>query len=243
MKTFAIIQARMGSTRLPGKVLMDLGGASVLSRVVRRTRRARLVDRVLVATTESAEDDAVVRECESIGAPCFRGSAEDVLDRYYKAAIKAGANTVVRITSDCPLIDPEIVDLSVKEYVAQKAEYLNNISPRRYPRGLDTEVFDIAALERTWREARQPHQREHVTPYLYEHPDIFRVRFSLGGYDYTRYRWTLDTQEDLELLRTIYQRFEGQDFSWKDVIALMEAEPELAEINAGVKRRGMHGGA
>jgi spore coat polysaccharide biosynthesis protein SpsF len=238
----AIVQARMGSTRLPGKVLMDLGGEPVLARVVNRVRRATLVADVVVATTGSAADEAIVRECEGLRTRCFRGSELDVLDRYYQTARACGAEVVVRITSDCPLIDPALVDETIRVFLDQHADYGCNVVPRTYPRGLDTEVFTMGALERAWREARQPHQREHVTPYFVEHPELFRVASACGTADYSAYRWTLDTAQDLELLRAVCSRLGNRDdFSWREALAVMEREPELAELNAHVVQKPIRG--
>ncbi|MBZ5652199.1 MAG: glycosyltransferase family protein [Acidobacteriia bacterium] len=240
MNTLAIIQARMGSSRLPGKVLMDLGGASVLARVVGRLGRSQEITQIVVATTVAPADDAIVRECERLHVSCFRGSEDDVLDRYYQCARAYPANAIVRITSDCPLIDPNLVDETVIILKNQKADYASNVIPRTYPRGLDTEVFTSAALERAWREAHELYEREHVTPYFYEHPKTFRMASVSGAVDYSRYRWTLDTREDLELLRAIYSRFDSRhDLSWQDVIALMEREPELAELNSQVLQKSL----
>ena len=235
MKTVAIIQARMGSTRLPGKVLMDLGGETVLSRVARRLGQAGQIDEIVIATTTARRDNAIVEECSRLGVPYFRGSEQDVLDRYHGAAWQAGAGAVVRITSDCPLIEPALVDKTIQLFFDRHADYASNVMPRTYPRGLDTEVFSVTALERAWREADAPHQREHVTPYFYEHPELFRLASQQGDRDYSRYRWTLDTAEDLELIRTIVDRFNDRDdFNWHEVIALMEREPELVRLNAHV---------
>ena len=238
MNIVAIIQARMGSSRLPGKVLMDLGGEMVLGRVVRRLQRSRHISKIVVATTTVPADEVIVAECDRLEVLCFRGSEHDVLDRYYQAARANAADAVVRITSDCPLIDPELVDETVEVFGDKHADYASNVFPRTYPRGLDTEVFSFDALDRAWREAREAHQREHVTPYLYEHPQIFKLASLSGAADYSRYRWTLDTLEDLELLRTIYSRFHGRDdFSWQEVLRLMEREPELAELNSQVLQK------
>jgi spore coat polysaccharide biosynthesis protein SpsF len=242
MKIVAIIQARMGSTRLPGKVLMDLGGVTVLARVVSRLRRAELIDKFLVATSDSRIDDAIVRECDRLEVSTFRGSESDVLDRYYQAARTCTANAVVRITSDCPVIDPGLVDGTIRAFQQQHADYTSNALSRTYPRGLDTEVFTIGALEQAWRNAHKAHEREHVTPYLYEHPELFRLVSQRGQIDHSQYRWTLDTAEDLELLRAIYARFSNQDdFAWGQVIQLMEREPELAELNSSVVQKTLQG--
>ena len=231
----------MGSTRLPGKVLTDLGGKTVLARVVRRLRRAKLIDEIIVATTDLPTDDPIVRECNHLDVPYFCGSESDVLDRYYQAAKVFGAEAVVRVTSDCPLIDPQLVDETIAAFQADEADYASNVIPRTYPRGLDTEVFTAAALERAWLEAKEPHQREHVTPYFYEHPKLFRMASALADADYSRYRWTLDTSEDLELIRAIYSRFDNRDdFSWKEVLALMEREPDLADLNSRVVQKAVY---
>jgi spore coat polysaccharide biosynthesis protein SpsF len=241
VKTIAIIQARMGGTRLPHKVLMDLGGETVLARVIRRLSRSRMVSEIIVAATDCSRDDAIVLECQRLGVLCFRGSEHDVLDRYYQAARATVAEHVVRITSDCPLIDAELVDDTVRVFVEQQADYASNVFPRTYPRGLDAEVFTVAALDRAWRQAREPYQREHVTPYFYEHPEIFRLAFIKSNFDSSAYRWTLDTAEDLELLRNIYARFGNQDnFGWREVVMLMKREPELAELNAHVTQRSLN---
>jgi spore coat polysaccharide biosynthesis protein SpsF len=217
---------------------MDIGGETALSRVVRRLSRATMVHRVLVATTNLLADDAIVRECEYLGVPYFRGSEDDVLDRYYRAARAFGVEAVVRITSDCPLIDPEVVDQTVDAFHLQKASYASNAFPRTYPRGLDTEVFTTAALSRAWQYSGEAYQREHVTPYLYEHPEIFPSTSIVSGQDYSHYRWTLDTSEDLKLIRAIYSAFDNRDnFRWQDAAALMERQPELYEINSNVVQK------
>src|SRR6266568_5639733 len=216
MKVIAIVQARMGSTRLPGKVLMDLGGQPVLCRVVERLRRSAKLRDVVVATTNSPKDDLIVELCNEQSFTVFRGSENDVLDRYYRAASFHGCDAVVRITSDCPLIDAELVDMVIHEFIEKKADYASNVLVRTYPRGLDAEVFTMPALQKSWRMAMQPHQREHVTPFFYEHPKLFRLASVRGEHDYSHYRWTLDTPDDLHLIRAIYSRFDNRDdFSWR----------------------------
>jgi spore coat polysaccharide biosynthesis protein SpsF len=238
----AIVQARMGSTRLPGKVLMELGGSTVLSRVLARLRRSRWIDQIVVATTCSGLDHVIDLECQRMGVACFRGSEDDVLDRFYRAAQKYHAEAVVRITADCPLTDPELVDDVIRVFRNQHADYANNTVSRTYPRGLDVEVFTYAALSQAWQEASKRYEREHVTPYFYEHPTLFRMTSANGQTDYSRYRWTLDTDEDLRLIRAIYARFRNQDdFSWLDAIAVMEKEPQLAELNGNVLQKSLHG--
>jgi spore coat polysaccharide biosynthesis protein SpsF len=243
VRVVAIIQARMGSTRLPGKVLKDLGGETVLGRVVNRSRRATLVDEVVVATTVQAADDVIVRECERLSVACFRGDEADVLDRYYRAAQKFSADAIARITSDCPLIDPELIDATVHGFLTQEPDYATNALVVTYPRGLDVEVFTADALARTWDAAKEGYQRTHVTPYMYENPELFRVVSLSAENDYSKYRWTLDTEEDLEAIRGIYKRFADDDrMRWSEVISVMETNPELAEVNSGVQQKTLREG-
>lgn len=243
MKTVAIIQARMGSTRLPGKVLKDLAGATVLARVVSRVRRARLIDEVLVATTDRPADDALVAECRKCSVAVSRGAQDDVLDRYYRSAQLVRAEIVVRITSDCPLIDPEITDKTIAAFLDARPDYASNALQRSYPRGLDTEVMSLDALTRAWEEAQKPYEREHVTPYIYEHPEKFRILSVPGNPDYSSHRWTLDTPEDLEFLRAIYARLNNHTtFSWRQVLDVVDREPELMDLNRFVMQKAVHEG-
>jgi spore coat polysaccharide biosynthesis protein SpsF len=255
-KTAAIIQARYASSRLPGKVLLGIAGEPMLVRVVERARRARTLHEVLVATSEDPADDAIAELCAGRGYPCYRGSLHDVLDRFYGAASTAGAAVIVRLTADCPLIDPEVIDQVVTAFLGEKVNgelytdhssrfagpwdfAANRLPPpwhRTWPIGLDVEVCAFQALERAWREGDQPHHREHVMPYLYEQEGRFRVLLVDHDPDYGSLRWTVDTPEDLEVVRRIYAYFGGRgDFSWKEILALYEAEPDLVNINAQVK--------
>jgi len=241
-RVVAIIQARMGSTRLPGKVLADIAGQPMLARVVERARRAKTVDEVAVATTADPPDEAVAALCAHRGYACCRGHPTDVLDRYYQAARRFRADVIVRLTADCPLIDPDVMDLTVRAFLAADppVDLVANRLPqgRTFPIGLDTEVCSLEALECAWKEADQPHQREHVMPYLYEIPGRFRVVLLNNDEDYGMLRWTVDTAEDLELVRAIYARFRGRDdFSWREILKLFEREPSLAEINASVRHK------
>jgi len=240
MKIITIIQARMGSTRLPGKVMLDLCGKTVLARVVERVRRSRLAGEVVVATTTQPADDRVVGECVRLEATFFRGSESDVLDRYYLAAKQSGADAIVRICSDCALIDPEIIDRTIQSFLDEQADYASNALDRTYPRGLDTEIMSWEALERCWREARAFYQRSHVTPYIYENPDQFRIVRVRTEEDYSDCRWTLDTPEDLAFVRAVYDRIENKDgFSWRDVLRVLEQEPELAELNQHILQKAL----
>jgi spore coat polysaccharide biosynthesis protein SpsF len=255
----AIIQARMGSSRLPGKVLLDIAGKPMLARVVTRTARAATVHQVLVATTTDASDDPVAACCQTMGVDYARGSLHDVLDRYYQAAKHAQAEVVVRITADCPVIDPYLVDDCVTTLLEGAFDFACNRLPppftRTYPIGLDTEVCTFAALEKAWSEAREIFHREHVMPYLYEGVELTAINEHLStgvsqrGYkiaqlhhnlDFGAYRWTVDTPEDLEFMRQLYSRFAGRDdFSWKEVLGLVHNQPQLAQINASVKHKNL----
>jgi spore coat polysaccharide biosynthesis protein SpsF len=231
----------MGSRRLPGKVLMDLGGETVLARVVQCLRRAARVHEIVVATSTSAEDDAIVRQCARLQVRCTRGSEPDVLDRYYRSAEASSAEAVVRITADNPLIDPEIVDAVVHEFLASHCDYASNALEPSYPLGLDVEIFTRAALARAWREARKHYEREHVTPYIYEHPELFHLLSLKADADYSQYRWTLDTAEDLQFLRAVFAVLKNREnFGWRDVLRLMQDEPQLAQLNAGVVQKAVH---
>jgi spore coat polysaccharide biosynthesis protein SpsF len=243
MKIVAVIQARMGSSRLPQKVLKDLGGATVLDRVLNRLGRAELIQESVVATTTEPADDAIVEHCERTRRKVFRGAEQDVLDRYYQAARYMDADVVVRITSDCPVIDPEVTDTTIRAFLDRGADYASNVHVRTYPRGLDTEVMTVQALERAWRESTKPYQREHVTPYIYENPGKFKLHGIENDTDYSPHRWTIDTPEDLRLLQTIYARFDGRDdFGWREVLELVESEPSLADINRHIAQKAMHEG-
>jgi spore coat polysaccharide biosynthesis protein SpsF len=243
MKIVAIVQARMGSSRLPRKVLMDLGGAIVLDRVLNRLGRSELIQESLVATTVEPADDAIVEHCERAGRKVFRGAELDVLDRYYQAAKFIEADAVVRITSDCPVIDPAVTDATIRAFLERRADYASNTRVRTYPRGLDTEVMTVQTLQRAWRESTKPYQREHVTPYIYENPGEFKLHGIENDADCSQHRWTVDTPEDLQLLRTIYERLGGRDdFGWREVLELVESDPSLADINRHIAQKAVHEG-
>jgi spore coat polysaccharide biosynthesis protein SpsF len=242
-RTVAIIQARMGSSRLPGKVLTDIGGRTMLERVVTRAARAHRLDAVVVATTTDSRDDAVVRECERLGFPSFRGSENDVLDRYYGAARAFEAESVVRITSDCPLIDPTLVDRVVGELASQKADYASNTLVLSYPRGLDAEAFTMAALTTAWASGTAPYERVHVTPFLYRHPERFKLVNVACPEDLSSLRWTVDTADDLRLVRSLYDRAGTQsEPTWLDVLAIVRSDAALLEINAHIRQKALEEG-
>ncbi len=261
----AIIQARMKSSRLPGKVLLDIQGKPMLTRVLERVTLAKRIDRVVLATTDGVDDNPLADYCRENQIACYRGSLYDVLDRYYQAAASAQADVVVRLTSDCPLLDPGLIDETIAVLLGEgqtQAQWIpasNNpeacpppmdvrfpwdfaatrLPPpweRSFPIGLDVEACTHAALKKAWQEASAPYEREHVMPYLYDEPDRFRC--IVGGWqeNYGFHRWTVDTADDLKLVNEIYARLKGE-FTWLDVLALMKTNLQLFEINAAIHHK------
>jgi spore coat polysaccharide biosynthesis protein SpsF len=232
----------MASTRLPGKVLMEIEGERMLAWVLERARLAESVDDVVVATTTHASDEAIVEFCRRRDHAFHRGDATDVLDRYWKTANAFNAEFIVRITADCPLIDPGLIDKTLEALLRADppADFAANRLPwkRTYPIGLDVEACTHDALQTAWTQAEEPHQREHVMPYLYEHSDVFKVVLVNAEKDYGDLRWTVDTPEDLRFIREIAKRVPNRrDFGWRDVLAILDENPHLTEINAGVRHK------
>lgn len=234
--TVAIIQARVGSRRLPGKVLAPIVGRSMLERVVERVEAATRVVRTVVATSDDPRDDAVEAICRRRGFACFRGSESDVLGRYVGAAKRFAADPILRITADCPLIDPQVIDRVVDAFAGKDLDYVSNINPPSFPHGLDTEILSAEALARADREARWQSEREHVTLYIRQHPDRFRTFNVAHTPDLSGRRWVVDEATDLEFVRAVYERMGDRSFGMADVLALLSSEPELALINAGIAR-------
>jgi spore coat polysaccharide biosynthesis protein SpsF len=241
MKTGMIIQTRMGSTRLPGKIMKDLLGKPVIQHVIERVKQCSSVDEIIIATTGLEQDNIIVEQAEKNGVKWFRGSEEDVLSRYYFAALEHNLDLVVRITSDCPLIDPPVTEEIIRFYVERDYDIVTNagadLSMRTYPRGLDTEVFSFKTLQDAYNHATEKYQREHVTPYIYENSK--KICYYKNDIDYSKYRWTLDTKEDFELIYSIYKYlYKGNhDFYYTDILKLLEIHPELAEINAQIEQK------
>lgn len=241
-KVVCIIQARMASSRLPGKVLKDLAGKPMLEWVVQRAMQSKLIDQVLVATTTDPQDDLLAEFCEGHGYAFYRGSMFDVLDRYYQAAQQHQAEVIVRLTADCPLIDPQMLDDNLREFLDAQPplDFAANRLPmeRTVPIGLDTEICTFKALKTAWEEAVEPHQREHVMPFFYEQPQRFNILHIKHDPDYGHLRWTVDTPDDLVLLRRVVAHFEGnEEFSWLEVLKLLESDPDLMSINADVQHK------
>jgi spore coat polysaccharide biosynthesis protein SpsF len=230
MKIVAIIQARMGATRLPGKVLMDVAGKPVLGHVINRVSLAKTVDQVVVATTDRPGDDAVARYCRDSGVSLFRGSEGDVLDRYYRCAKAHNADHIVRITADCPLHDPAVIDYVDDEYLKVGCDYATNAIEYTFPEGFDIEIFSMAALEKAWTEARLPSEREHVTPYIRKHCRVRNVR---APKPYPVYQCSIDRPADLEFVRRIYAGIGREMFGVDDVVAFLNDHPDVLAINQG----------
>lgn len=244
MKTVAIIQARMGSSRLPGKVMMKLGVQTVLSHVITRVKKAHGIDEIAVATTNQVQDDVIQQEADKMNVVCFRGSETDVLERYYQAAKQYDADIVIRITSDCPFLDPNLLTKMVRAFhdtyrIGTPIDYFSNCLVRTYPRGLDIEIFTMMALEKAYRESISDYQKEHVTPYIYQNTELFNLQHYTNPDDISDHRWTLDTIEDFIFISHVYEKLSNvkNDFTTDDILALMQKEPELLKINSHVKQK------
>lgn len=244
MKTCAIIEARMTSSRLPGKILLPVLGKPLLELLVERLKRAKTLDYIIIATTSNACDDPVERLANSLGVGCFRGSEEDVLSRVLSAAKYHSCDIIVEITGDCPLIDPEIVDTLVTIYQQNSYDYVSNVLKLTFPNGMDTQVFSTATLAKVEELTDDPVDHEHVSLYIYEHPEIF----SLFNYEsglpekYWNLRLTVDTQEDFELIKRIYETIypKKPEFILSDIIRLLDDERELLDINRHIQQKKVH---
>lgn len=236
----AIIQARMSSTRLPGKVLTDIEGKPLLWHIIERLEKAKKIDTIIVATTDKKSDKKVIDVAKKAGVKTFAGSENDVLDRYYKAAKKFGSKVIVRITSDDPFKDPKIIDKLVGVFLKSKGkfDYISNTIIPTYPEGLDIEIFSFKALEKAWRESKKLFEREHITPYIWRHPEKFNLKNISLKKDLSYLRWTIDYPQDLQFAREIYKRLYAKKpiFLMKDILDVLEKEPYLQKINQGIVR-------
>ncbi|MBP6017215.1 MAG: glycosyltransferase family protein [Candidatus Promineofilum sp.] len=234
-----VIQARTGSTRLPDKVLLPLAGQPLLTRMVERVLAAQRVETVVVATTTQTADDPLAALCRAEGWPCYRGDADDLLDRHYQAGKRYGASAVIKIPSDCPLIDPRVIDRVITYYLdhIDRFDYVSNLHPATYPDGNDVEIMTMAALTVAHREAVRPLEREHTTPFLWENPDRFRIGNVTWdtGLDYSMsHRWTIDYEEDYRFIAAIYDSLYEIDplFSLEDILSFLKSHPEVAALNS-----------
>jgi len=236
LKTVAIVQARMASTRLPGKVMLPICGRPMLSLLLERLVNTRHLDQIVVATSTAPVNQPIVDLATQQGYSVFQGSEADVLERYLSAATAAEADVVVRITADCPLIDPDIVDAVVEAFFHHKVDYASNISPPTFPDGLDTEVFSIDTLKAAHAHANSPAEREHVTPFIRNSSNFSHFNFA-HPIDLSSERWTVDEQEDLEVVKQVFEHFHPRhDFSWLEVQSLSEQQPHLFENNRRIQR-------
>lgn len=232
-----IIQARMGSTRLPGKVLLDLEGKTVLEHVIDRVKASRFIDDIIIATTISKEDLKIVKLCAGLGISVYCGSENDVLERYYETARLFGADQVVRITSDCPMIDPSVIDAVIDLHLREKADYSSNTLKETYPDGQDVEIFTLGSLKNAWKNAKLASEREHVTPYIRKNPEYKLVNIEYGK-DMSNKRWTLDNSEDYEFIKIIFEYLYGKNplFGMEEILKLIDEKPEIERINENIVR-------
>ncbi|WP_321419193.1 glycosyltransferase family protein [uncultured Methanomethylovorans sp.] len=238
----AIIQARMGSTRLPGKVMKPLLGKPMLEHIITRVQASKMIDQIVIATTQKSEDNIISDYAKEHHVEFYRGSSEDVLDRYYQAAKKYDADVIVRITADDPLKDPQIIDEILHEYIGAsgKYDYISNTIIPTYPIGLDIEVFSFKSLSKAWMEAERQIYREHVTPYIWSNPQIFNLKnYEYTGENLSTLRWTVDTKEDFEFVETVYRHLynENEIFLMQSILQLLRERPEIQNINKEISQK------
>lgn len=234
----AIIQARFNSSRLQGKVLLKILDKTVIEYVIERVKMAKNVDNIIVATTTNAEDSQIANLAENLGVKLYQGKEDDVLDRFYQAAKLFKAKHIVRITADCPLIDPRIIDEVIKHYRKTGADYCSNTLEISFPDGEDVEVFSFDSLAIAWKRASLLSEREHVTPFITKHPEIFKLVVYKRIADLSNKRWTLDEKNDFQFIKAVIVDLypKKPDFSMDDILGLLKRKPHLAEINKGIKR-------
>jgi spore coat polysaccharide biosynthesis protein SpsF len=234
----AILQARMTSQRLPGKVLKTILGRPMLELQIERILRCKKIDQLIVATSFNPEDDPIEVLCEKIEIPYFRGDLENVLDRFYQAARQHNPQHIVRLTGDCPLTDPILIEALIEFYLSRGSDYASNCQEPTLPDGLDAEIFSFAVLEQSWREAELPSHLEHVTPFIHSQPERFDIACYKYHKDLSQFRWVVDEPEDLELVRKIYEKLypSNPEFGTEDIVALLERNAKLVETNQRFKR-------
>lgn len=243
MRIVLIDQARMSSTRLPGKILKQVLDKPLLLYQIERLKRAKRLSQIVIATTVNPQDDIIANTAKEQGVSVYRGSEEDVLQRYAETAKQFQADFIVRITSDCPLIDPAIIDACIEQFLkSPQYDYISNTLDLTFPRGMDVEVFTQKALQTAHEKAKRTPEREHVTPYIYQHPDIFKIGHFKNSENLSQYRLTVDTQEDFDLIKMIIESLYPKDpeFNLEKIIKLLGKHPEWAEINAQVKQKTDH---
>ena len=234
----AILQARFSSTRLPGKVLKKILGKPMLSLQLERIKHSKRIEELIVATSTEDSDNKIESLCKSMEIPCFRGSLNDVLDRFYQAALPYKPENIVRLTGDCPLIDPLIIDNVIDLCIRGEFDYVSNALEPTFPDGLDVEAFKFSAHETAWKEAFLPSHREHVTPFIYQNPERFRIDNYRNNIDLSYLRWTVDLPQDFELVRQIYEALYRQNpkFTTQDILTFLHNNPSLLQINKSILR-------
>lgn len=234
----AILQARVSSSRLPGKVLKPILGKPMLARQIERVQRAELINRLIVATSNEVTDNPIEDLCKEIGIECFRGKLDDVLDRFYQAAISIKPDQIVRLTGDCPLTDPRLIDAVIAFHLAGDFDYTSNAVEPTYPDGLDVEVFRFTCLEEAWAEAELPSHREHVTLFIHQQPNRFKIGHYKNDVNWSHLRWTVDEPLDFELITKIYEGLYPQNpkFITQDIMEFLDIHPELKTLNTCYQR-------
>ena len=233
-----ILQARTSSTRLPNKVMKNILGKPMLEHQLLRLKQLKSVDNIIVATSDRGSDDAIEELCHKINVHCFRGSLDNVLERYYNAYLQYPSEHIIRVTGDCPVIDINIIDKVIKLHMSTGADYSSNCSPATLPDGLDIEIFTANALVKSWQQATKPSELEHVTPFIRSHPELFTCKNYYHPTDYSHLRWTVDEPEDFELIQQIFENLYPHNafFDLEDIVDLMVRKPELVNVNRRFKR-------
>lgn len=243
MRVNAIIQARCGSTRFPNKVFADINGKPLLWHVVDRLKYADLIDDIIVATTSNSKDDVIEEWCKDEGVKCFRGSEDDVLNRYYCASVAYPSDVIVRATADDPFKEPAVIDRVIRKLIDEHMDLVTNNFPPSFPEGLDCEAFTFSVLEEMEKVTYDSFEREHVTQYVYHNPEKFKIGNVTSETQLSSYRWTIDNQEDYEMVKAVYENRQTDNndiLRMKEILEILENNPEIAKINSQVKRSDMY---
>lgn len=243
MSVNAIIQARCGSTRFPNKVFADINGKPLLWHVVNRLKYAERIDDIIIATTVNPKDDKIEEWCKSESVKCFRGSEDDVLNRYYNASVEFPSDIIVRVTADDPFKEPKVIDKVIRKLIDEKYDLVTNNFPPSFPEGLDCEAFTFDILDFMEKTTQDLFEREHVTQYVYHNPDKFKIGNVASGFQLSSYRWTIDNIEDYEMVKTVYaKRDKGSEgiLLMDEILRILEKHPEISKINSEVKRSVMY---
>ena len=239
INVLAIVQARMGSTRLPGKTLIDIEGKPLLEHVINRIRYSKMIEEIIIATTNEPEDKVIVNMAKKLQVKTYEGSSYDVLDRFYQVARLFKGKVIVRITADDPFKDPKVIDDIVKYFLSHpELNYVSNTIEPSYPVGIDVEVFSYQALKTAWENAKDSAEREHVTPYIIRNPSLFKIANYKSNKQLSYLRWTIDTKEDLQMTKEVYNKLYLKDkiFYMDDILQLLQKYPHISDINSSVKQ-------